>query len=139
MGKFGEIWGNLRKSGKIWEKSEIFRKKVVSHRVFTQAFWWGNIYDKLLKRTKTLAKALADSKDNLEDSKKEVICKDTQYKDALFALLELLNWAGHAAIKLYKAGQLQERIRYYARNRIQSKIWSAEREMLEERATQRAC
>jgi hypothetical protein len=36
---------------------------------------------------------------------------------------------GHAAIKLYRAGQLQERISYDARNRIQARLWDAEKAM----------
>ncbi len=98
---------------------------------------WGNIYNKLLNRTETLEKALKDSKEDLEKSKKEVRRKDSQYKDALFALHELSNGAGHAAVKLYKAGQLQDRIHYDARNRTQSRIWNAEKEMLAERDAQR--
>jgi hypothetical protein len=91
----------------------------------------------LLNRTETLEKALADSKQDLEESKKEVSRKDTLYQDALFALHELSNGAGHAAIKLYKAGQLQERIHYDSRNRIQAKLWHAEEQMLAEKEYQR--
>jgi hypothetical protein len=51
----------------------------------------------LLNRTKTLEKAFKDSKEDLEELKEEVCRKDSQYKDALFALHELLNGAGHAS------------------------------------------
>ena len=51
------------------------------------------------------------------------------YADALWTLHELSNGAAHAAIKLYRAGELQNRIGYEARNRIQARIWRAEAAM----------
>ena len=56
------------------------------------------------------------------------------HSETLWTLHELSNGAGHAALNLYQAGQLQERISYEARDRIQARIWRAEAAMNRERA-----
>ena len=60
--------------------------------------------------------------------------KDEEYLDTMWTLHELSNGAGHAALNLYRAGQLQERISYEARDRIQARIWRAESAMNREHA-----
>ena len=65
--------------------------------------------------------------------------KEQQYTEALWTLHELSNGAGHAAMNLYRAGQLQDRIDYGARNRTQARIWRAEAAMNREYAREMYC
>lgn len=92
------------------------------NRVLTQAHLWSGIHDSLHRRNILLEKELSLSKEELRR-------KEIMYSDAKWTLHELSNGAAHAAIKLYRAGELQERIPYEARNRIQATIWRAEAEM----------
>ena len=83
---------------------------------------WTGIYDRQHKKNVKLDRELALTTMELRR-------QESMYTEALWTLHELSNGAGHAAIKLYKAGQLQERISYEARNRIQARIWDAEKAM----------
>jgi hypothetical protein len=69
----------------------------------------------------------------------ELKLKEQQYTEALWTLHELSNGAGHAAMNLYRAGQLQDRIDYGARNRTQARIWRAEAAMNRECAREMYC
>jgi hypothetical protein len=91
---------------------------------------WTGIYDRKHEKNVQLEKDLALAK--AESQRRE-----SKYREALWTLHELSNGAGHAAIKLYRAGQLQMRISYEARNRIQARIWNAEKEMNHEVAQRR--
>ena len=92
-----------------------------------QAYLWTGIYDGLHQKIVQLEKDLALAK-------REAQRQESKYREALWTLHELSNGAGHAAIKLYRAGQLQMRISYDARNRIQTRIWDAESAMNREAA-----
>ena len=83
---------------------------------------WTGIYDRQHEKNVKLERELALKTTELRR-------QESMYSEALWTLHELSNGAGHAAIKLYKAGQLQERISYEARNRIQARIWDAEKAM----------
>ena len=83
---------------------------------------WTGIYDRKHEKNVQLERELALAKKDLRR-------QESMYRDALWTLHELSNGAGHAAIKLYRAGQLQERIPYEARNRLQTRIWNAEKGM----------
>ena len=83
---------------------------------------WTGIYDRQHKKNVKLDRELALTTMELRR-------QESMYTEALWTLHELSNGTGHAAIKLYKAGQLQERISYEARNRIQARIWDAEKAM----------
>ena len=69
----------------------------------------------------------------------ELKLKEHQYTEALWTLHELSNGVGQAAMNLYRAGQLQDRIDYEARNRIQACIWRAEAAMNRECAHEMYC
>lgn len=83
---------------------------------------WTGIYDRQHEKNVQLERELALAKKDLRR-------QESMYREALWTLHELSNGAGHAAIKLYRAGQLQERISYEARNRIQARLWDAEKAM----------
>ena len=83
---------------------------------------WTGIYDRQHEKNVKLERELAVAK-------KELRSQESMHSETLWTLHELSNGAGQAAIKLYRAGQLQERISYEARNRIQARIWDAEKAM----------
>ena len=93
----------------------------------TQAYLWMAIYDSQHEKNVKLEKELTRTQQELRR-------KDKEYLDTMWTLHELSNGAGHAALNLYQAGQLQERISYEARDRIQARIWRAEAAMNRERA-----
>jgi hypothetical protein len=97
--------------------------------VLTQAYLWNGIFDNKHKENVKLEKELAVTKQELRSTR-------IKYNDALWTLHELSNGAGHAAIRLYTAGQLQPRIQYAARSRLQARIWRAESEMEQDVADQ---
>ena len=78
---------------------------------------WTCIYYRQHVENDRLERELALAKANALEQK-------AMYTEALWTLHELLNGVGIAAIALsrYRAGQLQERIPYDARNRIKSRI-----------------
>ena len=92
----------------------------------TQAYLWLGIYDSQHEKNVKLEKELTRTQQELRR-------KDEEYLDTMWTLHELSNGAGHAALNLYRAGQLQERISYEARERIQARIWRAESAMNRER------
>ena len=73
---------------------------------------WTGIYDRKHEKNVQLERELALAKKDLRR-------QESMYRDALWTLHELSNGAGpgHTAIKLYRAGQLQERVSYEAKNR----------------------
>ena len=88
---------------------------------------WTAIYDSQHEKNVKLEKELTRTQQELRR-------KDEEYVDALWTLHELSNGAGQAAMNLHRAGQLQVRISYEARDRIQARIWRAEAAMNRERA-----
>ena len=66
------------------------------------------IYDSQHEKNVKLEKELTRTQQELRR-------KDKEYRDTMWTLHELSNGAGHAALNLYRAGQLQERISYEAR------------------------
>jgi hypothetical protein len=89
--------------------------------VLIQAYYWTAIYDRQHEGNVKLKTDLALTNAELKRAQ-------DQYTDAFWALHELSNGAANAAIRLYTAGQLQERIAYETRNRIQARLrlWAAE-------------
>ena len=83
---------------------------------------WMGIYDSQHEKNVKLEKELTRTTQELRRKDKE--CLDT-----MWTLHELSNGAGQAALNLYRAGQLQQRISYDARNRIQARLWNAESAM----------
>jgi hypothetical protein len=83
---------------------------------------WTGLYDRQHVENVRLERELALAKADAREQK-------SMYMEALWTLHELSNGAGIAAIALYRAGQLQERIPYEARNRLQTRIWNAEKGM----------
>ena len=88
----------------------------------TQAYLWMGIYNSQHDQQVKLEKELARTQERLK-------MKDLECRDYLWTLHELSNGAGHAAVNLYRAGQLQERIPCTARDRTQQRIWRAEAAM----------
>ena len=80
------------------------------------------IYDSQHEKNVKLEKELTRTQQELRR-------KDEEYLDTMWTLHELSNGAGHTALNLYRAGQLQQRISYDARNRIQARLWNAESAM----------
>ena len=80
------------------------------------------------------AREECEAREKLTRTQQELRRKDEEYLDTMWTLHELSNGAGHAALNLYRAGQLQERISYEARVRIQARIWRAESAMNREHA-----
>ena len=93
----------------------------------TQAYMWWGIYDGQHQKIVKLEKELVRTQERLRLKEQE--CSDANWK-----LQELTNGAGRAAINLFRAGQLQERISYDARDRIQRRVWDAEAAMNREGA-----
>ncbi len=93
----------------------------------TQAYLWMGIYDSQHQKQVTLVKELVCTQEKLKQKEKECC-------DVMWTLQELSNGAGQAALSLYRAGQLQERIAYEIRDRIQGRIWRAETAMNRETA-----
>ena len=88
--------------------------------------WWG-IYDGQHQKIVKLEKELVSTQERLR-------LKEQECSEASWTLQELTNGAGCAAMNLFRAGQLQERIPYDARDRIQSRVWGAEAAMNRENA-----
>ena len=93
----------------------------------TQAYLWMGIYDSQHQKQVKLEKELARTQEHLKQ-------KEIERSDVMWTLHELSNGAGQAALSLYRAGQLQERIAYETRDRIQGHIWRAEAAMNRETA-----
>ena len=85
------------------------------------------IYDSQHQKQVKLEKELVRTQERLK-------LKAQECSEYLWTLHELSNGAGHAALSLYRAGQLQERISYASRDRIQARIWRAEAAMNRENA-----
>jgi uncharacterized small protein (DUF1192 family) len=88
----------------------------------TQAYLWMGIYDRQHEKIVKLEKELVRTQEQLK-------LKDNDFRETMWTLHELTNGAGQAALSLYRAGQLQKRISYDTRARIQSRIWRAEAAM----------
>ncbi len=86
----------------------------------TQTYLWMGIYNSQHEQQVKLEKELARTQERLKLKPEDVECCDY-----LWTLHELSNGAGHAAVNLYRAGQLQARIPYIARDRTQQRIWRA--------------
>ena len=100
--------------------------------VSTQAYLWMGIYDSKHEKNVQLEKELLRTQEKLDR-------KRQQYSETLWTLHELSNGAAIAAINLYRAGQLQARTDYGARDRIQARIWRAEAAMNRECANEMYC
>jgi hypothetical protein len=94
---------------------------------YYQAYLWMGIYDSQHQKQVKLEKELARTKEQLKMTEKE-------RSEVMWTLHELTNGAGQAALSLYRAGQLQERIAYEIRDRMQGRIWRAEAAMNRENA-----
>jgi hypothetical protein len=94
----------------------------MTSRCSTQAYLWWGIYDSQHKKNVQLEKELVRTQERLR-------LKEQECSDANWTLQELTNGAGRAAINLFRAGQLQDRISCDARDRIQHRVWSAEAAM----------
>ena len=90
--------------------------------VLIQAALWNGLFDSKHEKNVRLAKELAVTKLELRNERRKS-------RDTLWALHEISNGAGHAAISLYNAGELQKRIPYFERNQIGERIWTAKNQM----------
>ena len=88
----------------------------------TQAYLWMGIYDSQHLKNVKLEKELVRTQEQLK-------AKEREGTDLLWTLHELTNGAAQAALSLYRAGELQLRIDYQARDRLQTRVWRAEKEM----------
>ena len=95
----------------------------------TQAYLWMGIYDSQHAKQVKLEKELACTKQELKRTENERF-------DLQWTLHELSNGAAQAALSLFRAGQLQERISYETRDRIQGRLWRAEQDMNREHSSE---
>ena len=102
----------------FWERGHMHHDTSV----LIQAALWNGLFDSKHEKNVRLAKELAVTKLELRNERRK-------NRDTLWALHEISNGAGHAAINLYNAGELQKRIPYFDRNQIGERIWTAKNQM----------